>query len=107
MNASVLAVSATGNQPVTVGGDPMVSMPDILASRRQKAASVVYEEINNGLFIEPILLSARCARWLCSELEALNDARVAGLSDEERRALVAALRAKRRARAERLRLLAA
>lgn len=78
--------------------DRMVDLSSVLRGRDLNAPSVIYREIGEGLFIEPIKLSARCSRWLESEVTTLDGARIAGLSEDEIRQVVIQLRTKRKAR---------
>jgi len=82
--------------------DRMVDIGAVLMCRGLSATSVIYREIGEGLFIEPIKLSARCSRWLETEVSAIDSARIAGMSDTEIRKLVNQLRARRKARGEQL-----
>jgi prophage regulatory protein len=69
------------------------------AERRQITGlptSTWYEHQKQGLAPPPVKLSASRVAWPLSELNALNNARIAGRSDDEIRQLVAALVADRR-----------
>ena len=57
--------------------------------------STLYARQAEGLFSNSISLGGRCVGWIRSEVEAINRARIAGLSDEQIRALVIELKAKR------------
>ena len=57
--------------------------------------STLYARQAEGLFSKSISLGGRCVGWIRSEVEAINRARIAGLSDEQIRALVIELKAKR------------
>ncbi|MEY8689641.1 MAG: helix-turn-helix transcriptional regulator [Leptothrix sp. (in: b-proteobacteria)] len=57
--------------------------------------STIYLRIAQGLFPKPVLLGPRAVGWPASEVAALNAARIAGLSDEQIRALVLKLQAAR------------
>lgn len=59
--------------------------------------STIYLHISQGNFPRPISLGARAVGWPENEIEALNAARVAGKTDTEIRALVAALEVARAA----------
>jgi prophage regulatory protein len=58
--------------------------------------STLYARIAAGEFIKPVSLGARAVGFPSSEVEAINDARVAGKSTEEIRELVAKLHAARK-----------
>ncbi|QPC01413.1 AlpA family phage regulatory protein [Xylella fastidiosa subsp. multiplex] len=50
--------------------------------------STIYLRILQGLFTTPVHLGARSVGWPCTEVSALNAARIAGKSNAEIRALV-------------------
>lgn len=52
------------------------------------ARSTVYLRISQGLFPKPVRLGPRAVGWPAREIAALNEARIAGESDAELRALV-------------------
>jgi prophage regulatory protein len=56
-----------------------------------------YYDIQNGLFTRPVKLGERASAWPESEVAALNQARIAGKSNDEIRQLVAELEAARTA----------
>lgn len=60
--------------------------------------STIYVRVSQGLWPKPVRLGARAVGWPSSEVEALNDARIAGMPDEEIRVLVAKLQAARTAK---------
>ena len=57
--------------------------------------STLYLRQAQGLFSSSISLGGRCVGFIRSEVEAINRARITGLSDEKIRALVIELKAKR------------
>ena len=57
--------------------------------------STLYLRQAQGLFSSSISLGGRCVGFIRSEVEAINRARITGLSDEQIRALVIELKAKR------------
>jgi len=59
------------------------------------ARSTIYLRISQGLWTKPIHLGPRSVGWPVQEVIALNSARIAGLSDNEIRALVKRLEASR------------
>jgi prophage regulatory protein len=65
-------------------------------ARTGLARSTIYDRVKSGTFPSPVSLGARAVGWPAQEIEALNAARIAGLSDEEIRALVAKLEAARK-----------
>ncbi|MEI6267965.1 MAG: AlpA family phage regulatory protein [Methylococcaceae bacterium] len=56
--------------------------------------SMLYRNIQKGLFTKPVKLGARSA-WPQHEIEAINRAHIAGKTDEEIRAIVIVLMAAR------------
>jgi prophage regulatory protein len=61
--------------------------------------STIYLRIQQGLWPKPVRLGPRSVGWPASEVAAINTARIAGMSDEEIRALVIKLEAARKAAA--------
>jgi prophage regulatory protein len=59
--------------------------------------STIYLRIAQGLWTKPISLGARAVGWPSTEIAALNAARIAGKSDDEKRALVIKLESIRKA----------
>lgn len=74
---------------------PILRLPAVLKARG-RSRSAHYQDIKEGLFTEPILISARAVGWPASEVAAINAARIAGKSDDEIRALVQKLHAARK-----------
>lgn len=58
--------------------------------------STLYQKIKNGLFIAPIKPGLMTSVWPSDELRKLQDAFIAGKSEQEIRALVAELHAARK-----------
>ncbi|MBC7618039.1 MAG: AlpA family phage regulatory protein [Candidatus Saccharibacteria bacterium] len=58
--------------------------------------STIYLRISQGLWTKQVCLGPRCVGWPASEVAALNAARIAGMSEEEIRALVIRLEAARK-----------
>ena len=58
--------------------------------------SSVYAAIAKGLFTSPIKIGERMSAWLQSEITAINNARIAGKSNDEIKALVIELEAARK-----------
>lgn len=56
-----------------------------------KKKSALYEDIGQGLFPPPVAIGARAVAWPDYEVQAINLARIAGMSDDEIRKLVAKL----------------
>jgi prophage regulatory protein len=58
--------------------------------------STIYQRIADGLWTKPVSLGARAVGWPSDEIDAINSARVAGMTDGEIRILVAKLEADRK-----------
>jgi prophage regulatory protein len=67
--------------------------------RSGMSRSTIYLRIAERLFPRPISLGPRMVGWPESEVDALIDARIRGISDEELRVLVAKLEAARKSAA--------
>jgi prophage regulatory protein len=73
----------------------LLRLPPTL-KKRGKSKSSHYLDINLRLFTKPVSIGARSVAWPEHEIDALNAARIAGFSDDEIRALVVELEAKRK-----------
>lgn len=60
--------------------------------------STLYLRITQGLWTRPVSIGPRSVGWPAHEVAALNEARIAGMSDDEIRALVAKLENDRKTR---------
>tara|TARA_B100001123_G_scaffold428402_1_gene545261 strand:- start:2376 stop:2585 length:210 start_codon:yes stop_codon:yes gene_type:complete len=58
-------------------------------------SSSMYDRIERGLFIPPVKIGERASGWPSDEIEAYNQAIIAGYTDDQIRALVVALIAQR------------
>lgn len=63
---------------------------------RGRSRSQTYIEINAGLMPPPVRIRGRATAWPAYELDALNRAEIAGATDDEIRALVRELLARRK-----------
>lgn len=75
---------------------------DLMRVRQAAAAAGVsrswlYARIPEGLWPRPVQIGPRAVAWPAGEVDAINAARIAGLSDDEIRALVVKLEAARAA----------
>ena len=68
---------------------------DVLKTFGFRSRTTVYKNIQLGLFPRPIVIGQRSVGWLDAEVNAICAARVAGMSDDQIRALVQALHLKR------------
>lgn len=62
--------------------------------------STIYLRIQQGLWPKPVKLGVRSIGWPSSEVAAINAARIAGMSDDEIRALVVKLEFARKSSAQ-------
>ena len=74
----------------------LLRLPDVLR-KRARSRSSHYLDIQQGLFTHPVSIGARAVAWPDYEVAILNEARIAGKSDEEIRSLVSQLEASRKA----------
>ena len=77
-----------------------VPVPHLLRTKKVREAtgyanSTLYLRVSQGLWTQPVKLGARASGWPAHEVAALNEARIAGKSDHEIRALVSKLQAAR------------
>ena len=68
---------------------------DTTLKKRARSSSSHYRDINDGLFTKPVRLGKRAVGWPVEEVNALNTARMAGLTDNEIQELVKELHARR------------
>lgn len=73
----------------------ILRLPDVLAACGDRR-STLYRRIRQGLWTRPVPLGPRTVGWPKHEVEALNAARIAGLSVADLKALVQQLEARRR-----------
>jgi prophage regulatory protein len=62
---------------------------------RGVSEATLYRLISQRLLTKPVRITARAVGWPASEIAAIDQARIAGKTDEQIRALVVALEAKR------------
>lgn len=75
-------------------------LPQVKASSGL-ARSTIYLRVSQGLFTKPIQIGGRAVGWPANEIDALNAARISGLSDDEIRQLVIRLESGRKAMSRR------
>ena len=66
----------------------ILRMPQVKVVTGHRSHASIYTAIKAGLFTKGILIGQRAKGWPAEEVTAINNARIAGLSDEEIRALV-------------------
>ena len=84
----------------SLGGLPIrqnpILRPTEVARIRGRSRSAHYADINAGLFVKPVSIGLRAVGTPAREVAILNEARIAGKSDEAIRALVLTLEAARK-----------
>lgn len=60
-----------------------------------ESRSTIYRKISKGLFTKPVSIGGDRVAWPANEVQSIINARIAGKSDEEIKALVAELEAAR------------
>ncbi|WP_019867636.1 helix-turn-helix transcriptional regulator [Methylovulum miyakonense] len=84
---------ATQNQVLPVL-NPLYRRP-IVEQATGDSRSTIYRKIKNGLFTKPVPIGGERVAWPANEVAAINQARIAGKSDEEIKQLVVELEAAR------------
>lgn len=69
----------------------------VVLEKRGRSRSSHYLDIQQGLYTRPVLIGLRAVGWPEHEVDKLNNARIAGKSDDEIRMLVLKLEAARKA----------
>lgn len=75
---------------------PVIYRLPTVKSESGLSRSSIYLRITQGLWTKPVSLGARAVGWPANEVAAINNARIAGKTDEEIRALVAKLESSRK-----------
>jgi len=68
----------------------------VVLEKRGRSRSAHYLDIQQGLFTKPVLIGLRAVGWPEHEVDKLNNARIAGKSDDEICELVLKLEAARK-----------
>lgn len=74
----------------------ILRLPQVLNARGRSRSSH-YLDIQKGLFSKPVNIGYRAVGWPSNEVEAINNARIAGKSEDEIRSLVSELEEARKA----------
>ena len=69
---------------------------EVLDKRGNRSRSSHYSDIQRGLFTPPVSIGSRAVGWPDYEVDTINAAKIAGVSDSEVRALVSELVANRK-----------
>jgi prophage regulatory protein len=67
---------------------PILRMPAVKAETGHRSHASIYNAIKAGLFTRGVAIGQRSRGWPSGEVHAINAARIAGLTDDEIRALV-------------------
>ena len=73
----------------------ILRMPAVKAETGHKSHASIYTAIKRGLFVRPVSIGERSVGWPDYEVRAINQARIAGQTDEQIKALVSRLHAQR------------
>jgi prophage regulatory protein len=73
----------------------ILRMPAVKAETGHRSHASIYNAIKVGLFTRPVLIGQRSVGWPSAEIQAINQARIAGQSEADIRELVNALHEKR------------
>ncbi len=73
----------------------ILRIPAVLAETGYRSHASIYTAIKSGLFTAAVKLSERSVGWPSEEVQAINAARIAGHTDDQIKALVNRLHAKR------------
>lgn len=73
----------------------ILRLPAVL-QQRGRSRSTHYLDIKKGLFTHPVPIGERAVGWPDHEVTAINKARIAGMSEDDIRALVIRLEAARK-----------
>lgn len=73
----------------------ILRMPAVKLETGHRSHASIYNAINAGLFTRPVLIGQRSVGWPSAEVQAINQARIAGQPDADIRELVNDLHAKR------------
>jgi prophage regulatory protein len=73
----------------------ILRLPSVKAEMGHRSDASIYNAIRDGLFPVGVKIGQRAKGWPSDEVAAINAARIAGKSDEELKALVFRLHAKR------------
>jgi prophage regulatory protein len=74
----------------------ILRLPEVKRRRGLRADASVYNEVRDGLFTTGVAISERSKGWPDYEVDAINAARVAGMSVAQIRELVESLHTKRK-----------
>jgi len=73
----------------------ILRMPAVKSETGHRSHASIYKAIKAGLFTKPVLIGQRSVGWPANEVQAINQARIAGQPEADIRELVNDLHAKR------------
>ncbi len=73
----------------------ILRMPAVKAETGHRSHASIYNAVRSGLFTKPVAIGERAVGWPSHEVQAIVAARIAGRSEDDIRALVNRLHAKR------------
>ena len=73
----------------------ILRLPEVKQETGLRAHSTIYESIREGIFPPPVRIGRRAVGWPSDEVKTICDARIAGFSNEQLKALVAQMFAER------------
>jgi len=73
----------------------ILRMPAVKVETGHRSHASIYTAIRAGLFTKPVQIGQRAVGWPATEVQAINQARIAGRSESEIRELVNTLHASR------------
>lgn len=73
----------------------ILRIPAVLVETGHRSHASIYSAVRAGTFTKPIPISLRSVGWPDNEVKAINQARIAGRSQDQLRELVARLHSKR------------
>lgn len=75
----------------------ILRIQSVKAETGHRSHASIYNAIRAGIFTKPVSIGPRSVGWPADEVKAINAARIAGRSDDDIKALVNRLHAKREA----------
>lgn len=73
----------------------ILRMPAVKVETGHRSHASIYTAVKQGLFTKPVQIGQRSVGWPSNEVAAINEARIAGQTNEAIKALVSRLHAKR------------
>lgn len=93
LHANSLSKATQGTQ--TKDYEPQIARFPQVKRMACKGPTTIYKEMAEGTFPTPVKIGSRSVAWVVAEVRAVIQARIAGWTDDQIRALVSNLRAAR------------